>query len=317
MAEPDTDVIDAAHQVIVLAFDLVDAEIASLPEQIQKALLSPAVQKAITKSLLDFAKSKSAIGNNTVVSDEEAKKLADALRTGVTDAATKELMEKVKATSAYKQLQESIEAFQKAAKHSSLGVWIDKNKNVLYVVGAALVLGSASALYITKTGGTLLNAALDPLKGKEFEVLQVGKLTIKAGLWDFQPDARILGARVFGTLKWEQVKLDLRFGVLAQDAKVQQAEGGAVLKAGQFSVDLSGTAKPQKQVVDLGLKVGYQAGKFNLGLGAKIQDNILSGTASAEYKTRNATFGLQGNLGQKDGNLQYGALLTVSIPVNL
>src|SRR5215208_4091493 len=180
MAVPDTDVIDAAHQVIVLAFDLVDAEIASLPEQIQKALLSPAVQKAITKSLLDFAKSKSAIGNNTVVSDEEAKKLADALRTGVTDAATKELMEKVKATSAYKQLQESIEAFQKAAKHSSLGVWIDKNKNVLYVVGAALVLGSASALYITKTGGTLLNAALDPLKGKEFEVLQVGKLTLKA-----------------------------------------------------------------------------------------------------------------------------------------
>jgi len=317
MADPDTDVIDASHQVIVLAFDLVDAEIARLPDQIQKAMLSPAVQKAITKSLLDFAQSKSAIGSNTVVSDEEAKKLAEALRSGVTDAASKELMKQVKATYAYTQLQGSIEAFQKAAKESPLGVWVDKNKNILYVVGAALVLGSASALYITKTGGSLLNTALDPLKGKEFEVLQVGKLTLKAGLWDFQPDARILGARVFGTLNWEQVKLDLRFGVLAQDAKVQQAEGEAVLKAGQFSLDLTGTAKPQKQVVDLGLKVGYQAGKFNLGLGAKLQDNILSGTASAQYQTRNATFGLQGNVGQKDGNLQYGALFTVSIPVNL
>jgi hypothetical protein len=30
---------------------------------------------------------------------------------------------------------------------------------------------------------------------------------------------------------------------------------------------------------------------------------------------RNATFGLQGNLGQKGGNLQYGALFT-AIPLN-
>jgi len=99
---------------------------------------------------------------------------------------------------------------------------------------------------------------------------------------------------------------------------VQQAQGAAVLKAGQFSVSLTGTAKPQTQVVDLGLRVGYQTGKFNLGLGVKVQDNVLSGAASAEYKTRYANFGLQGNIGpQKDvGGMQYGALFTVSIPTN-
>jgi hypothetical protein len=92
--------------------------------------------------------------------------------------------------------------------------------------------------------------------------------------------------------------------VLAQDAKLQQVDGAAVLKAGQFDLNRTGTAKPQKQVVDLGLRVGYQAGKLHLGMCAKVQDSIFSGTASAEYKTRDATFGLQGNLGQKDGQLQ-------------
>jgi hypothetical protein len=38
------------------------------------------------------------------------------------------------------------------------------------------------------------------------------------------------------------------FGILAPDAKVQQAEGGAVPKAGQFSRDLTGTAKPRRIV---------------------------------------------------------------------
>jgi hypothetical protein len=38
---------DAAHQVIVLAFDLVDAEVAQLPSQLFNALGSPAVQASI------------------------------------------------------------------------------------------------------------------------------------------------------------------------------------------------------------------------------------------------------------------------------
>lgn len=316
MGEPKTDVVDATHQVFVLAFDLADAEIGKLPEQVGAALTSPAVQEAIKKTLLDYAKSKSQTGTS-VISGDDAKKLVEALGTGVKDAASKELIEKIKQTPEYKKLESGIEGFKKAAQSSTLGVWIDRNKNVLYIVGAALVVGTATVLYVTKTGGSLVNAAVDPLEGKQFEVLQVGKLKLKAGLWDFQPDARILGARVLGTMEWQKVSVELKFGVLAQGAEIQQAEGAAVVKAGALNVALTANAKPQTHVIDLGLRVGYQAGRFNLGLGAMYQDSALSGTASAQYKTKNAIFGLQANVGeQKGGGVQYGGLLTVTIPIH-
>ena len=47
MSDPNTDVMDAAEQIFVLAFDLVDAEVENLPSQIETALTSPPVQAAI------------------------------------------------------------------------------------------------------------------------------------------------------------------------------------------------------------------------------------------------------------------------------
>ena len=63
MGDSNTDTMDAAHQVIVLAFDLADAEVGQLPNQLKDALTSPPVQKAIRKTLLDFAQSKGQDGN--------------------------------------------------------------------------------------------------------------------------------------------------------------------------------------------------------------------------------------------------------------
>ncbi|MPZ57164.1 MAG: hypothetical protein GEU91_11850 [Rhizobiales bacterium] len=113
-----------------------------------------------------FAKTKAKTGGS-VISGEEAKKLAESLQKGVTDAAGAELLKKIKNTPEYLKLESSIGAFTKAAASSTLRVWVDKNKGVLYVVGAALVVGTASVLYVTKTGGSVLNTALDPLEGND------------------------------------------------------------------------------------------------------------------------------------------------------
>ena len=316
MSDSDSDVLDATHQIFVLAFDLADAEIARLPDQLNKALTSAPVQAAIEKTLLDFIKTTPGAGSN-VMTGTDAQKLVTALEKGVGTPFSKEMSDKIKATPEYKRLEKSIAEFKKAAESSSLGVWVDRNKNVLYVVGAALVVGTASALYITKTGGAVLNTALDPLKGKEFEVLQIGKLGIKAGLWDFKPDARRLGARVAGSLDWESVKIDLKFGVLAEGPKIQEVDGEAVVKSGPINVRLTGSDKIQTHQVNLGLNVGYERGKFNLGVGAVYKDDALSGTANLAYKTKNVTYGLQGNVGeQKGGGVQYGAMFTVTIPIH-
>src|ERR1035437_8712208 len=293
MADETSDPIDAAHQVIVLAFDLADTEIPQLPDQIALALQSPPVQAAIKKTLLDFANSHAGSGG-AALSATDGQKLLDAIGTGVSDAASANLLEQIKKTPEYKKLEASIEAFKIAAGSSSLGVWVDKNKNILYVVGAALAVGTASVLYITKTGGPLVNAAINPLNGKEFEVLQIGTLKIKAGLLDFQAGASILGARITRSNEWQKVTIDLKLGVLAQGAQVQK--------------------------VNLGLKLDYngmlQNGKFNIGVGAMYQDKALSGTLGASYQTKSATIGVKGNVGpQKGGGVQYGGLLTLTIPL--
>ncbi len=319
MADEKPNPIDAANQVIVLAFDLLDSEIPQLPGQIAQALQSPPVQDAIKKTLLDFAKSKAG-QSGAPLSAADSQKLLEAIGTGVQDAASTNALDQIKRTAEYKKLEGSIEAFKSAAGSSSLGVWVDKNKNILYVVGAALVVGTTSVLYITKTGGPLVNTAISPLKGKEFDVLQIGTLKIKAGLWDFQPDARIFGARIAVSEEWQRVSLSLKLGILAQGTQVQQVQGSAVVKSGPFSATLTADGKPQVQQVNLGLKLGYDGmignGKFNIGVGAMYQDKALSGTLGATYQTKGATVGLQGNVGpQKSGGMQYGGLLTLTIPL--
>jgi len=319
MADGKPDTADAAHQVLVLAFDLAESEISQLPSQLAKALESPPVQQAINKTLIDFAKTKSTAGGGGLTS-ADGQKLLEALGTSVKDAAGNEILEQIKKTPEYQRLKSSLEAFKSAAGSSTLGVWVDKNKNILYVVGAALIIGSASVLYVTKTGGTVLNTTLDPLKGKEFEVLQIGKLKIKAGLWDFEPTAQILGARIAGTQEWEKVTLDFKLGVLAQGTQVQQVQGSVMVKSGGVNLSLTGDGKPQTQQIDLGLKLGYDGvignGKFNIGVGAMYKDNAVSGTLGASYQTKGAIIGLQGNVGpDKGGGVQYGGLLTLTIPL--
>ncbi len=310
----------AAHQVIVLAFDLVDTEIAKIPGQLKTALESAQVKAAIEKTLLDFAKSRTD-PNQTQITDAEATKLFAALGDGVKDAGSKAFLDQVKNTPEYKKLQSSIEDFKTAAGSSALGIWVDKNKNILYVVGAALVVGTSSVLYVTKTGGAGVDLVVSPLNGKKFDVVQLGKLKLQAELWEFKPDARILGARVFGTLEWQKVTIDLKFGLLAQAADVQKVEGAAVVKSGGFNLSLTGEGLPQTRVVNLGLKLDYKGtagnGKFNVGIGAMYQDQLMGGQLNAGYETKQGVnFGLSGNVGQqKGGGAQFGGLLTITIPL--
>src|SRR4029079_17391114 len=127
-------------------------------------------------------------------------------------AALDSLGQQVAKTDAFKRLEASLNMFKKAASSSSVGVWVSENGTLLKVVGAMLIVGSGTVLYVTKTGGAMLNTALAPIEGKEFQVLAIGALKFKAGLCDFQPDARILGGRVAASAKWNKVEIDLKLG---------------------------------------------------------------------------------------------------------
>jgi hypothetical protein len=313
MADSD-DVFDASHQLFVLAFQLVDSEIDLLPGQLDAALSSPQVQAAIEKTLLDFLRTTPS--STDVMSGAEAEKLITALKKNVSGPLNKQVLDKIKATPEYKRLEKSLKAFEAAAKSSALGAWVDRNKGILYVVGAGLVVGTATVLYITKTGGSALDTALGPLKDHNFDILQIGKLKIGAGLWNFQPDARIFGARVTGSMDWERVKVDLKFGVLAEGPAIQQVEGEAVIKTGPINLNLTGAENFQKHQINLGFNANYERGKFTVGVGAVYKDELLTGVANAGYKTGIGTVGLKVDAGErKGGGTNYDALLMLTIPI--
>ena len=317
MADGKPGTIDAASQVIVLAFDLVDKTLPDTPTILANALQSAQVQNAITKTLYDYATSKAKKGVS-IDSPEEGRKLLEAMGDEVLDAAADDVLKQIKKTPQFKALEASVVTFRKTVETSALGVWVDRNKGILYVVGVGLVAGTAGALYYTKTGGTLVNKAIDPLKGKKFEVLQIGTLNFGVELWEFKPDARTLGAKVITGKTWQAFSVELKLGLMAEGASIQQVDGSALVKSGAFSVNVTGNAKPQTQQVNLGLKLDYSGvidnGTFNIGIGAMYQDNKGSATLGASYKTGPAKFGLEGNVGPKDGGgVQYGGLLTLSV----
>src|ERR1051325_9974502 len=236
MADPK-DLSLATENLIVLAFDLLDAEILRAPNELKKALFSPQVQDSIRTTLLQFAKNR--MGSQTDVSNADGLKLLSDLGTGVGGGMSKALLDQIKASPEYKKLEAGVKTSEEAAKSSALGVWVDENKKVVYVIGAVLLAGGlagATALYVTKTGGPALNTVIDPIKGKEVEFLKVGVLSLKGGLWDFKPDARLLGGRVSATMKWEKISVELKFGILAKGAQVQEWDGSTVVKSGPVTL---------------------------------------------------------------------------------
>ena len=323
MPDPKPDVLDTANQVIVLAFDLTDATLPKTPKLLLEALESSTVRDAITGTLLAFAKTKSKNGVAAAVTSAEGRALLESLGTTARDAGKTKMLDLVSKTPEFKRLEAGVNAFKKAAESSPLGVWVDKERKILYIVGAALVVGFATALYISRTGGSPVKTIVDFVKQKEFPVLQIGKLTFKAALWDFQPDARILGARILTAQKWEKVSVELKLGVLAKEADVLQVDGAVMVKAGPVNVSATGTAKPHadkeknEKKVNLGLQVGYTGkfnrGQFNIGVGAMYQDDSTSATLNASLKKGGTTIGVKGNVGPDDrGATQFGVMLTVS-----
>lgn len=298
MGDDAPGVLEATAEVVELSFELLGAEFSVLPEHLPRAINSPQVQAAIKKTLLDFAKTRQTKAD-TVVSGADAQKFIQKLAEDSGKATLDAMGQQVQKTDAYKKLEASIKSFEKAAASSSLGVWVSDNGTLLKVVGAMLIVGSGTVLYVTKTGGSMLNTALVPVEGKQFEVLTIGALKFNAGLWDFQPDARILGGRVGVTAKWSKVELDLKLGVLAEGPMIQQVEGAAVLKSGDIQLNLTAGVKPQTNVVNLALRVDYQlSDRVNIGVGAF-------------YKIPEKD---KDHVGYFDDRAQYGGMLTVTIP---
>lgn len=275
--------VDAFGGLVLLAFDLVGSEIDRAPDRLIQTFKSPTLLQAAENALLSFAKSRGPFGSSQLTA-EEIGRLQSSVVDGVRTAATNAYLKQIQSSSKFKGLETQLKNFEEAAKSSAIGVWIDRNKNILYVVGAALTVGAGVALYITKPSGPAYKMGLRELEKLKFEVVKLGALKLGVSGIVFDPTAERYGGKVTGKVEWEQLKLELALQIVAKAAEVTEINGEVMVKYGVIS--LTGIAKQDmtKPKVDLTLRLGANKDRFGLAIAAHLKDDNVTGSASASYK---------------------------------
>ncbi len=295
-----TDVLDAAGHTIVLAFDLAGSQLASMQDELGVAMQKPDVQSAIQLVLSNFVLAKQRSGTS-VVSDKEAKQLATDLWNKAGGKITDSLLEQLKKTPEFKKLEKSLGDLEQALKSTPVGAWVDKNKMVLYIVGAGIAIGGAVALYATKTGGPAVNLPMSQLSGKPVKIFKVGGFTMSGELLSFKPDVREIGGGLIGTEKWEKVELSVQLGIIAAGSGVKEVDGKVVVKTQDINLGLTAKGTPATNTVNLGITFGLRdlggQGPFTIGVSGIIKDSKLTGgQVTGDWQLKgNSSIGIQGS----------------------
>jgi hypothetical protein len=174
---------------------------------------------------------------------------------GVAGAMGTDLFDRIKQTPEFLTLEQSLKTLEDALKSSPLGVWIDRNRGVLYVVGAGMAIGGAAALFATKTGGSIVDVPITRLASKPMKVFNVGSLSVAGQIVSFQPRTQTIGAALVATEQLERVQVGVQLGVIATGGAVEQVNGKLVFKTQDVSVSLLAASKPVEKTVNLGLGI--------------------------------------------------------------
>jgi hypothetical protein len=305
---------EATTQVVVLALDLLDQQTANLPNLLQQSLSGKSVQDAIQSALDTFMLKRMTSGAGVnVLTSKDAQDLLNGIASSAGAPLGNAALNQIKNSPEYKKLEKAIADFEAAGKTTPMGVWLDKNSGIVFVVGIALVIAGTAVLYATKTGGALNNVLVGQIKGKPIQVLKVGKFTLQGQLLAFQPDKQILGAGVTAIEKWQKLQVSVSIGVIAAGTTVQQVNSSVVLKSGNVNVGLNATDTLTNKTVNLGVTLGFENGPLKplkVGVGAVVTDSrVTGGTLDASLKTSAGDFGLKGQASDK----QYSGLATWSV----
>src|SRR5438067_12891229 len=118
-----SDVLDATSDTFVLAVELADAEIKNAPDRLAKALESPEVQKAIQKTMDDFAKDLIR-KTPTTVSEADAKELAKKLLEVGGGKIAEQATHDIKKSSKYVALDQSLKTLSDKISKTPTGIWL-------------------------------------------------------------------------------------------------------------------------------------------------------------------------------------------------
>jgi hypothetical protein len=289
---PDTLIIAACFA------DIAAGKVRVWPRLLQSSFMEKPVQEGIRSALDDFLidRTASGLGMNDLTG-KDGNDIVKAIYSSGRGKFQASVLKQVKDTASYARLERAVADFQNSAKISPMGVWVNKNRTMVFVAGLMLVVGGAVALYVTKTGGPVNNLIVDQITHNRVDVLKVGKFSLRGQLLAFQSDKQKIGGALIATERFEQVNISLNVGVIATTSSVQQVNGHTVLTTQPLILEPSATVTSTKTTTKLGVSVGFHNGplkSLNIGVGAVFTDNkVSSENLHASVRTTHGDFALK------------------------
>lgn len=200
------DVLDVIPETVVLAFDVVGW---TDPRGAARIANSKTIVEAMNKELASQGQSliaKHYAGKT--VTQEDALKLLSGVGSKFTDDRQRELTRRI--TCAYRE--------------SPLGIWLDKNEWVLYVV-VPLVVGAAGTwMYVAQVGDLPASWATSMANVKKnWKVQHLGKIELGTQDVKFVPSKREISGKVFVMADWEWMAIKMTLGGGMADDKFSGA----------------------------------------------------------------------------------------------
>ncbi len=276
------------------------------PQHLAKALDSPEVRQAIVKAINEQLKrtlAKSARTRTSGELDQEvAKKFVGSAGSAVFDNFKREL----KNDPGVLQLKNRLERLKHDfLNHTSVGVWVNENMTVLQITAAVLALGGGALLYHLKPGDKKISQGLNKLSQlASYEFSPIGTIKIGAGVDQFIPSERTVGATVTAKGEWKLLPTNLKIsGAIVGDKAQSLKSDVTIWITPEIPIYVTGGAKLQRG----GPKVSPFG--YRIGLGVKTSSNgfsidVLGSISSDRFLDQ---FNLKGTLNYSNmfGNALY------------
>lgn len=294
-AKPPT-ACELAQDVLAFVLEFPAGELPLLPDQVEKVLQSEALRKKLQTTLFEYAFDKTKKGQVFQTTDPQ---LGVALLNSTSEVAQKELVNEILKGEPAKRIMKTFDEFNQALARTPMGVWVDKNKGWLIVVGVVIAAGGAAALFYTRTDSDIVNFPISQIKGKAIPLWSPGNFKLSGSIIEFKPADRKLGLEIIGEQKWERLDLKVKLGVVGSDPVAKQTPGAAAVSTLAFNA-------PQMKYslgIEFKIKPGGAVNPISLGLHAIVEnDKFQQAGVSAGTTYKGVDFGLKGQTDGKSGS---------------
>jgi hypothetical protein len=214
-----SDLKGSAVRSVVLGIRLVGATAKNRDDIAEETLKSEKVQKAIHEAFRKQA-------GNLVKASLTGQALDSAVTLGlmgpIGKAAQPEAMKEVKKQKEYREAAVGLKNLKCAFDKTPVGVFVDENKTWLIIAGVVVGVGSAAAMYMSKSGDLPAKGltAITGLAAKKFEV---GNVTFGAKDLEFEPSKQNVKGTLGVTMgKLSPVKTEFKMGAAVKGGTLEE-----------------------------------------------------------------------------------------------